>query len=138
MHRCSVCNTPVPTDTSDRIDFGSRPRLQRYAALSVPVGHAFGRKYERHPSSDWRDVPNRYTIIRLLGAGGMAAVYQAWHESLSAAVALKLIRVDPTMPAVNVRHFEERFKRELKLARQVTHPNVVRIHDLGEVGGSCI
>ena len=46
---------------------------------------------------------NRYRIIRLLGAGGMAAVYQAWDESLSAAVALKLIRVDPTMSAVKVR-----------------------------------
>ena len=35
---------------------------------------------------------NRYSIIRLLGAGGMAAVYQAWDETLATAVALKLIR----------------------------------------------
>jgi serine/threonine protein kinase len=42
--------------------------------------------------------PNRYTIIRLLGAGGMTAVYQAWDESLSAAVALELIHIDPAMP----------------------------------------
>ena len=77
---------------------------------------------------------NRYTIIRLLGAGGMAAVYQAWDETLATAVALKLIRVDPTMQPEDIRQLEERFKRELKLARQVTHPNVVRIHDLGEVG----
>jgi tetratricopeptide (TPR) repeat protein len=79
---------------------------------------------------------NRYTIIRLLGAGGMAAVYQAWDESLAAAVALKLIRVDPGMEPVEIRQLEDRFKRELKLARQVTHPNVVRIHDLGEVDGT--
>src|SRR5215203_5348987 len=75
----------------------------------------------------------RYTIIRLLGSGGMASVYQAWDETLGAAVALKLIRVDATTPRAELRRLEDRFKRELKLARQVTHPNVVRIHDLGEV-----
>ena len=75
----------------------------------------------------------RYTIIRLLGSGGMASVYQAWDETLGTAVALKLIRVDATTPREELRQLEDRFKRELKLARQVTHPNVVRIHDLGEV-----
>jgi hypothetical protein len=60
---------------------------------------------------------NRYTIIRLLGAGGMAAVYQAWDETLATAVALKLIRVDPMMLPDDIRLLEERFKRELKLAR---------------------
>src|SRR6187401_1921744 len=72
---------------------------------------------------------SRYTIIRLLGSGGMAAVYQAWDETLGTAVALKLIRVDAGTPEVELRQLEDRFKRELKLARQVTHPNVVRIHD---------
>jgi tetratricopeptide (TPR) repeat protein/tRNA A-37 threonylcarbamoyl transferase component Bud32 len=75
----------------------------------------------------------RYTIIRLLGSGGMASVYQAWDETLGTAVALKLIRVDASTPRAELRQLEDRFKRELKLARQVTHPNVVRIHDLGEV-----
>ena len=76
---------------------------------------------------------SRYTIIRLLGSGGMAAVYQAWDETLGTAVALKLIRVNAGTPEIELRQLEDRFKRELKLARQVTHPNVVRIHDLGEV-----
>src|SRR5215203_2566063 len=75
----------------------------------------------------------RYTIIRLLGTGGMASVYQAWDETLGTGVALKLIRVDASTPRSELRQLEDRFKRELKLARQVTHPNVVRIHDLGEV-----
>jgi tetratricopeptide (TPR) repeat protein/tRNA A-37 threonylcarbamoyl transferase component Bud32 len=74
----------------------------------------------------------RYTIIRLLGSGGMASVYQAWDETLGTAVALKLIRVEASTPRAEMRALEGRFKRELKLARQVTHPNVVRIHDLGE------
>ena len=76
---------------------------------------------------------SRYTIIQALGAGGMAAVYQAWDETLSTAVALKLIRFDVRAAESEIRDLEERFKRELKLARQVTHPNVVRIHDLGQL-----
>ena len=63
----------------------------------------------------------------------MGTVYQAWDETLATAVALKLIRAPAGTPSVDLRHLEERFKRELKLARQVTHANVVRIHDLGEV-----
>ena len=75
----------------------------------------------------------RYHIIRELGVGGMGAVYQAWDAELGVAVALKLIRpdVDPSV----ARDMELRFKRELLLARQVTHKNVVRIHDLGELNG---
>jgi serine/threonine protein kinase/tetratricopeptide (TPR) repeat protein len=75
----------------------------------------------------------RYHIIRLLGAGGMGAVYQAWDAELSVAVALKVIRVDKERAAST--DAEKRFKQELLLARQVTHKHVVRIHDLGEIDG---
>ena len=86
----------------------------------LAIGQAFG---------------SRYHIIRLLGIGGMGAVYQAWDAELAVAVAIKVIRpevmADPTAAA----EIEKRFKRELLLARQVTHKNVVRIHDLGEISG---
>ena len=76
----------------------------------------------------------RYHVIRLLGIGGMGAVYQAWDAELGVAVAIKVIRpevmADPGLAA----EIGRRFKRELLLARQVTHKNVVRIHDLGEIG----
>lgn len=78
----------------------------------------------------------RYTIIKKLGAGGMGAVYQAFDDSLGVAVALKVIRMDDVTSPEETRQLEARFKRELLLARQVTHPNVVRIHDLGELGES--
>jgi tetratricopeptide (TPR) repeat protein len=77
----------------------------------------------------------RYHIIRLLGVGGMGAVYQAWDDELGVAVAIKTIRPDPSADPTAAQDVERRFKRELVLARQVTHPNVVRIHDLGEVNG---
>jgi serine/threonine protein kinase/tetratricopeptide (TPR) repeat protein len=77
----------------------------------------------------------RYQIIRLLGVGGMGAVYQALDDELSVAVALKVIRPDVMADPCAAGEVERRFKRELLLARQVTHRNVVRIHDLGEVNG---
>ena len=77
----------------------------------------------------------RYHIIRLLGMGGMGAVYQAWDNALGVAVALKVIRPEITADPVAARDLERRFKRELLLARQVTHKHVVRIHDLGDIDG---
>jgi tetratricopeptide (TPR) repeat protein/predicted Ser/Thr protein kinase len=74
----------------------------------------------------------RYEILSLLGEGGMGAVYKARDRELDRVVALKVIR--PEMAA----HPEvlARFKQELILARKVTHRNVIRIFDLGEVGGT--
>ena len=84
-----------------------------------------------------RTIGDRYHIIRLLGVGGMGAVYQAWDEKLGVAVALKVIlNAGPGSSSSATETLERRFKRELLLARQVTHKNVVRIHDIGEVDGT--
>jgi serine/threonine protein kinase/tetratricopeptide (TPR) repeat protein len=77
----------------------------------------------------------RYTIIKMLGMGGMGAVYQAWDKELEVVVALKVIRPEALRDPAAEQEIERRFKRELLLARQVTHKNVVRIHDLGEIRG---
>src|SRR5262245_39667484 len=77
----------------------------------------------------------RYHIIKLLGIGGMGAVYQAWDQELGIAVAVKVIRPDAIADPAAAQEVERRFKRELLLARQVSHKNVVRIHDLGEIDG---
>ena len=65
----------------------------------------------------------------------MGAVYQAWDQELSVVVALKVIRPEVAADPHAARMLERRFKQELLLARQVTHKNVVRIHDLGEING---
>ena len=78
---------------------------------------------------------SRYHIIRELGVGGMGAVYQAWDAELGVAVAIKIIRAGVLADPEAAAELERRFKRELLLARQVTHKNVVRIHDLGEIDG---
>ncbi len=83
-------------------------------------GHAFG---------------PRYHIVRLLGIGGMGAVYQAWDAELGVVVAVKVIRPEVAADPAAAAMLERRFKQELLLARQVTHKNVVRIYDLGEIDG---
>ncbi|MBD3856025.1 MAG: hypothetical protein IFK92_05725 [Acidobacteria bacterium] len=76
---------------------------------------------------------DRYRIEEGLGFGGMGAVYKAWDTQVDIPVALKVVRTEATADPAMTRQLDRRFKRELLLARQVTHRNVVRIHDLGEV-----
>jgi tetratricopeptide (TPR) repeat protein/predicted RNA-binding protein YlqC (UPF0109 family) len=76
---------------------------------------------------------SRYRILHKLGEGGMGVVYKAWDEELNIAVALKLIQPASMTDPDAALQMERRFKRELVLARQVTHKHVVRIHDLGEL-----
>ena len=82
-----------------------------------------------------KSLGSRYSVLRLLGAGGMGAVYEAFDQDLGVAVALKTVRPEIAADPETARALERRFKHELLLARQVTHKNVVRIHDLGEVDG---
>jgi tetratricopeptide (TPR) repeat protein len=73
----------------------------------------------------------RYEILKILGMGGMGAVYLARDMEVERIVALKVIRPDLAgNPAILAR-----FKQELVLARQVTHKNIIRIYDLNEAGG---
>ncbi|MGE4086177.1 MAG: protein kinase [Vicinamibacterales bacterium] len=82
-----------------------------------------------------KDLGERYHIIKLLGAGGMGAVYQAWDAELGVAVALKTVRPEVANDPATARMLEQRFKQELLLARKVTHKNIVRVHDIGELDG---
>jgi eukaryotic-like serine/threonine-protein kinase len=75
-------------------------------------------------------LAGRYRILELMGVGGMGMVYGAWDEQLDLAVAIKVLRPDLAADSRRL----ERFKQELVLARQVSHPNVVRTHDLGSDG----
>jgi eukaryotic-like serine/threonine-protein kinase len=73
----------------------------------------------------------RYRIECLLGRGGMGAVYKAYDKELDRVVALKLVRPELTNDASSMR----RFKQELLLASKISHKNILRIHDLGDVEG---
>ncbi len=74
----------------------------------------------------------RYEIQSILGQGGMGIVYKAHDRDLDDVVAIKTLRsdalsADPTLL--------DRFKQEIRLARRITHPNILRTHDLGETNG---
>jgi serine/threonine-protein kinase len=75
----------------------------------------------------------RYDVLGTIGKGGMGVVYRARDRQLDEVVALKVLRSDvlkddPTLL--------ERFKQEIKLARRITHRNVLRTHDFGETQGT--
>jgi serine/threonine-protein kinase len=73
----------------------------------------------------------RYRIVALLGRGGMGEVYRAHDLTLGQEVALKFL---PEVAASNPAALA-RFYNEVRIARQVSHPNVCRVYDLGEVEG---
>jgi serine/threonine-protein kinase len=76
-------------------------------------------------------LANRYRIVGMLGKGGMGEVYRADDLELGQSVALKFL---PNRLAEDPRALE-RFRGEVRLARQVSHPNVCRVYDIGQMGG---
>ncbi len=71
----------------------------------------------------------RYKVLRLVGAGGMGQVYQALDTVLERHVALKVMRTD--VPVGERR----RFRREALLGARLLHPGLVRVYDMGMMGG---
>ncbi|HUQ07060.1 MAG TPA: serine/threonine-protein kinase [Kofleriaceae bacterium] len=76
-------------------------------------------------------VAGRYLLLSWLGEGGMGSVYQARDIKLDEVVALKLLRQDWVRDASAL----EQFRREVKLARRIAHPNVVKTFDIGDHDG---
>ena len=73
----------------------------------------------------------RFKLVRLVGRGGMGEVYEARDVRLHATVALKTVRASSTA----LPELLERLRREVQLARAVTHPNVCRVFDFHEGTG---
>ncbi|MBF9999478.1 Stk1 family PASTA domain-containing Ser/Thr kinase [Clostridioides difficile] len=73
---------------------------------------------------------NRYEIIRKIGDGGMAFVYEAKDRLLNRTVALKVLRPE----FVDDDEFLTKFKREAEAVASLSHPNIVNVYDVGEDG----
>ncbi len=107
------------------------------AATIADVGPVPAKKHAEALSSSTIVAPgtllgSRYQILRILGQGGMGAVYEARDQELDRTIAVKVIRPElASNPSIL-----QRFKQELILSRNVTHKNVVRIFDLGEADGT--
>jgi eukaryotic-like serine/threonine-protein kinase len=72
-------------------------------------------------------LSNRYQLQQTLGTGGMAVVYRARDLMLERPVAVKVLRTDFTQDAA----FRERFRQEARAAANLSHPNIVTVHDFG-------
>ncbi len=89
---------------------------QRSSTQTVAIGKVFAERYE---------------ILSELGAGGMGVVYKARDLELDDIVAIKMLRGAGLLDGEQL----ERLKSEIKLARKITHPNVLRTFDFGDAGG---
>ena len=74
---------------------------------------------------------SHYRILQELGGGGMGIVYEAEDLRLGRHVALKFLPEE----AVNNQRLLERFHGEVRVARLVSHPNVCRVYDIGQIEG---
>lgn len=112
------------------------PELQPTAPM-LTATLSGGARGTREPSgSRQRFVPGvvlgrRFRIVGLLGQGGMGEVYRAEDLRLGETVALKLLPAELARDAAAL----DRLHREVRLARQVAHPNVCRVFDVGEAEG---
>ena len=109
---CPACGTPV--DGATRTAF---------ADASPSSG---GVDEGRFPAGTV--LAGRYKILGLIGHGGMGEVYRAFDQILNQAVALKFITGGELDDAAL-----NRFRNEVRVARQVSHPNVCRVYDIGFV-----
>jgi serine/threonine-protein kinase len=120
---CSRCGAAVNQPTVDDAGptCGSEPQ---------PSSSKSGSEEGRFPSGAM--FGERYRILGLLGRGGMGEVYRAFDLKLDQTVALKFL------PAATARdpRLLERFRGEVRIARQVSHRNVCRVHDIGEAEGA--
>ena len=73
----------------------------------------------------------RLEVVAMVGTGGMGAVYKARQPALGRWVALKVLPADGPGGALS----EERFNREARALARLSHPNIVGVHEFGQVGG---
>jgi len=122
---CSSCGTSISSEnetmlhTATSFNWSKGTRAESHglnSGISLDVGSV---------------LADRYEILKMLGEGGMGAVYKARDRELDRLVAVKVVRRDLAGHASIL----QRFKQELILARKITHRNVVRIFDLGVADG---
>lgn len=76
-------------------------------------------------------VAGKFRVGRLLGKGGMGRIYEAIQEPLGRSVALKVLRNNEQLDALDVLEFQKRFALEAASCARLQHPNIVVVHDFG-------
>jgi serine/threonine-protein kinase len=147
---CSSCGQPSGPDTGATLDSEqissseetiAPPQTQKKSPTSLPSrtqrpASASNPLVSSDAIGGGRFVPgqivaDRYRIVALAGRGGMGEVYRAEDLKLSQVVAIKFLPESLSQDAPAL----ARFHSEVRIARQVSHPNVCRVFDIGEVQG---
>ncbi len=136
---CASCGAPAAnTDDLATLDYAATAvsPLPPKSASGTSRSPSRASTFPEYAVSEGRFLPGRlitgrYRIIALLGKGGMGEVYRADDLTLGQAVALKFL----PDAAVQDEGLQERFRNEVRIARRVSHPNVCRVYDVGEVDG---
>src|SRR5262245_33202013 len=138
--RCVFCSSEVSAESRFCSSCGREVRSASQMPTTQPAAAAARQKVGRLISSDSIPVGgftpgaillDRYRIIGLLGRGGMGEVYRADDLKLGQPVALKFL---PRALSSDPVH-RERFFAEVRITRQVSHPNVCRVYDIAEYDG---
>src|SRR5450432_3171865 len=132
---CSSCGTPAAVG-GDEATFDFAPPSPGKPSSPPPGSKSRTSSFGGSQLSEGRFLPgsmvaDRYRIINLLGRGGMGEVYRADDLTLGQPVALKFL---PEEAAQNP-NLLDRFKNEVRMARRVSHPNVCRVYDVGDIDG---
>jgi predicted Ser/Thr protein kinase len=125
---CPWCATPVDATSAETAILA--PAVSKPPSASNPV-LATSSAVDEGRFLPGTLLASRYRIAGLLGRGGMGEVYRATDLTLGQAVALKFL---PEAASRDERALA-RFFNEVRIARQVTHPNVCRVYDVGQVEG---
>ncbi len=148
MSNCPRCDRPVPADARFCPSCGAGVEIPGRASArptktAAPVPSPSPSSFSAPVSSPsdpssphGRFLPgqmlsSRYRIVGLLGRGGMGEVYRADDLELGQSVALKFLPEKVARDAAAL----ERFRREVRTARQIAHPNVCRVYDIAEKDG---
>ena len=105
--------------------------INHSGAVLNPSGPSEGGMPSKPEAASAELFAGRYAREKLVGRGGMGQVFRARDVLVGDVVALKLLELGKEAGADAV----ERFRREVRLARRITHPNVARMHDMGEHSG---
>ncbi len=140
---CPACSTQLSGNTRFCPQCGKPARVDPDSVETVAVGPASGSQMRSHmhtssahANGDQRFPPgmlvaSRYRIISRLGKGGMGEVFRADDLILGQQVALKFL---PETAKSNI-NLLTRFYDEVRIARQISHKNVCRVYDIGEIDG---
>jgi predicted Ser/Thr protein kinase len=128
---CPNCRKPLPPD----VPLGLCPECLIKSGFPTgaepgDAGETAGARFVPPPVAEIAQLFPQLEILRLIGQGGMGAVYKARQPSLDRFVALKVLP-----PAVGSDPgFAERFNREARALARLNHPNIVAVHDFGKAG----